>query len=58
MAKTAKTPEKKLLLRLPSPLAKEIERRAKKYQRSVNGQIVYELGPEYENNKIGNVFER
>jgi len=47
MGKT-KNSEKKILLRLPAMLAKEVERRAKKFSRSVNGQIVYELGPEYE----------
>jgi len=45
MSKTSKKTEKKILLRLPSDLAKEVERRAKKFQRSLNGQIVYELGP-------------
>ena len=48
MAKTSKKDEKKILLRLPAALAKEMKRRADKFRRSVNGQIVYELGPEYD----------
>ncbi len=44
MAKKTKN-EKKLLLRLPTAVFKEVSRRADKFQRSVNGQIVYELDP-------------
>lgn len=43
MAKTAKKEEKKILLRLPERLAAKIVKRAFENQRSINGQIVYEL---------------
>lgn len=43
MAKTGKKDEKKLLLRLPLKIAKAVEKRAADNQRSLNGQIVYEL---------------
>lgn len=43
MAKTGKKEEKKLLLRLPLKIAKAVEKRAADNQRSLNGQIVYEL---------------
>lgn len=43
MAKTTKKDEKKLLLRIPGKVFKGVEKRATDNQRSVNGQIVYEL---------------
>lgn len=43
MAKTPKKDEKKILLRLPAKVAKAVEVRAKQNERSVNGQIIYEL---------------
>ena len=43
MAKTPEKTEKKLLLRLPIKTAKAVKERAKQNQRSINGQIVYEL---------------
>lgn len=43
MAKPGKKEEKKLLLRLPLKIAKAVEKRAADNQRSLNGQIVYEL---------------
>ena len=43
MTKTAENSEKKILLRLPAKVANEVAKRAKQRQRSVNGQIVFEL---------------
>lgn len=43
MAKKGEIKEKTRLLRLPQKLDKAIKERADKNQRSVNGQIVYEL---------------
>lgn len=43
MAKTGKKDEKMILLRLPIRIARALEKRAEQNQRSVNGQIVYEL---------------
>ncbi len=52
MVKQAKNNEKRILLRLPATVAKEIKRRADKFRRSVNGQIVYELDPHYDEDKV------
>ncbi len=43
MAKTAKKEEKKILLRLPEKVAAKVAKRADENQRSINGQIVFEL---------------
>jgi len=40
----AKNNEKTLLLRLPRKIHKEVKTRAEKNQRSVNSQIIFELG--------------
>lgn len=43
MTKSAKNTEKKRLLRLPAKTDKAVIERAKENQRSVNGQIIFEL---------------
>lgn len=43
MAKNSENKEKTRLLRLPNKLDKAIQARAKANQRSINGQIIFEL---------------
>ena len=43
MSKTAKKDEKRLLLRIPNKIAKAVKTRAEKNQRSLNGQIIFEI---------------
>ncbi len=43
MAKNEENGEIKRLLRLPKEIDKKIKKRAAQNQRSINGQIVYEL---------------
>ena len=43
MAKNTENKEKTRLLRIPVKIDKAVQERAKKNQRSINGQIVFEL---------------
>lgn len=43
MSKSLKTDEKRFLLRIPDKIAKALKVRAEKNQRSLNGQIIFEI---------------
>lgn len=43
MTKKAKKEDKKRLIRIPLEIDKKLQSRAKRMQRSVNAQIIYEL---------------